>query len=99
MATPIEQQLNGVDNMIYMKSLNTSDGRMLLDVSFQVGMDLDTANVLTQNRVITSYSIHYTKLYETSTARSEDPAPDTMAIVREAVRADKKALVASNLIV
>jgi HAE1 family hydrophobic/amphiphilic exporter-1 len=50
-ATPIEQQLNGVDNMIYMKSLNTSDGRMLLDVSFQVGMDLDTANVLTQNRV------------------------------------------------
>ena len=50
-ATPIEQQVNGVDNMIYMKSLNTSDGRMLLDVSFQVGMDLDTANVLTQNRV------------------------------------------------
>ena len=50
-ATPIEQQMNGVDNMIYMKSLNTSDGRMLLDVSFQVGMDLDTANVLTQNRV------------------------------------------------
>src|SRR6187455_1299655 len=50
-ATPIEQQLNGVDNMIYMKSLNTSDGRMLLDVSFQVGMDLDTAKVLTQNRV------------------------------------------------
>ncbi len=50
-ATPIEQQLNGVDNMIYMKSLNTSDGRMLLDVSFMVGMNLDTANVLTQNRV------------------------------------------------
>ena len=50
-ATPIEQQVNGVDNMIYMKSLNTSDGRMLLDVSFQVGMNLDMANVLTQNRV------------------------------------------------
>ena len=50
-ATPIEQQVNGVDNMIYMKSLNTSDGRMLLDVSFQVGMDRDMANVLTQNRV------------------------------------------------
>jgi HAE1 family hydrophobic/amphiphilic exporter-1 len=50
-ATPIEQQVNGVDNMIYMKSLNTSDGRMLLDVSFQVEMDRDMANVLTQNRV------------------------------------------------
>ena len=50
-ATPIEQQVNGVDRMIYMKSLNTSDGRMLLDVFFEVGMDVDTANVLTQNRV------------------------------------------------
>src|SRR5512132_1624025 len=50
-ATPIEQEVNGVDNLIYMKSSNTSDGRMLLDVNFQVGMDQDIANVLTQNRV------------------------------------------------
>src|SRR4026208_221546 len=50
-ATPIEQQVNGVDNMIYMKSLNTSDGRMLLDVSFEVEMNRDMANVLVQNRV------------------------------------------------
>ena len=50
-ATPIEQQVNGVDNMIYMKSLNTSDGRLQLDVTFQVGMNLDMANVLAQNRV------------------------------------------------
>src|SRR6476619_3735384 len=50
-ATPIEQEVNGVDDMIYMKSSNTSDGRMLLDVNVQVGMDQDTANVLTQNRV------------------------------------------------
>src|SRR5512134_1981605 len=50
-ATPIEQEVNGVDRMIYMKSSNTSDGRMQLDVSFEVGVDQDNANVLTQNRV------------------------------------------------
>jgi HAE1 family hydrophobic/amphiphilic exporter-1 len=50
-ATPIEQEVNGVDNMIYMKSSNTSDGRMQLDVNFTVGVDQDTSNVLTQNRV------------------------------------------------
>ena len=50
-ATPIEQEVNGVDKMIYMKSSNTSDGRMQLDVNFEVGVNQDTANVLTQNRV------------------------------------------------
>jgi HAE1 family hydrophobic/amphiphilic exporter-1 len=50
-ATPIEQEVNGVDRMIYMQSSNTSDGRMLLDVNFEVGVNQDTANVLTQNRV------------------------------------------------
>src|SRR3954469_10262603 len=50
-ATPVEQEVNGVENMIYMKSSNTSDGRMQLDVNFGVGVDQDMANVLTQNRV------------------------------------------------
>lgn len=50
-AAPIEQKVNGVENMIYMNSTNSSDGRMGLDVSFEVGTDLDMANVLTQNRV------------------------------------------------
>ena len=50
-ATPIEQEVNGVEDMIYMKSSNTSDGRMQLDVNFEVGTDQDMANVLTQNRV------------------------------------------------
>jgi HAE1 family hydrophobic/amphiphilic exporter-1 len=53
-ATPIEQEVNGVDRMIYLKSSNTSDGRMLLDVNFEVGTDQDTANVLTQNRASTA---------------------------------------------
>ena len=50
-ATPIEQKVNGVEDMIYMKSINSSDGKMSLEVSFEVGTDLDMANVLTQNRV------------------------------------------------
>ncbi|HET9293865.1 MAG TPA: multidrug efflux RND transporter permease subunit [Gemmatimonadales bacterium] len=50
-ATPVEQEVNGVEGMIYMKSSNTSDGRMQLDVNFQVGTNQDMANVLTQNRV------------------------------------------------
>ena len=49
-ATPIEQQVNGVENMIYMKSVNYN-GTMQLQVSFEVGTDLDNANMLTQNRV------------------------------------------------
>jgi len=50
-ATPVEQEVNGVENMIYMKSSNTSDGRMQLDVNFGVGVNQDMANVLAQNRV------------------------------------------------
>jgi HAE1 family hydrophobic/amphiphilic exporter-1 len=53
-ATPIEQEVNGVESMVYMKSSNTSDGRMQLDVNFEVGTDQDMANVLTQNRVSTA---------------------------------------------
>ncbi len=50
-ATPLEQQINGVDNMIYMKSTNANDGSMNIDVSFDVGTDPDMNTVLTQNRV------------------------------------------------
>jgi HAE1 family hydrophobic/amphiphilic exporter-1 len=50
-ATPIEQKVNGVENMLYMKSINSADGKMNLRVSFEVGTDLDNANMLTQNRV------------------------------------------------
>jgi len=50
-ATPLEQQVNGVDNMLYMKSTNANDGTLKLEVSFEVGSNLDMDNVLTQNRV------------------------------------------------
>src|SRR6476646_9440611 len=48
-ATPIEQQVNGVERMIYMRSTNASDGSARLEVSFDVGTNLDNANMLTQN--------------------------------------------------
>ena len=51
MATPLEQQINGVDNMIYMKSTNANDGTMSIDISFDVGTDPDMNTVLAQNRV------------------------------------------------
>ena len=50
-ATPIEQKVNGVENSIYMKSTNANDGTLTLKVSFDVGSNLDMANVLTQNKL------------------------------------------------
>src|SRR6516225_6352838 len=50
-ATPIEQQVNGVEKMIYMQSINANDGSTTIQVSFEVGTNLDNANMLTQNRV------------------------------------------------
>lgn len=50
-ATPIEQEVNGVERMRYMESRSTNDGRMTLTITFELGTDLDTAQVLVQNRV------------------------------------------------
>ena len=49
--TPIEQQINGSENMIYMSSNSTADGRFSIDVSFELGTSLDIAQVQVQNRV------------------------------------------------
>ncbi|MBN1341685.1 MAG: efflux RND transporter permease subunit [Phycisphaerae bacterium] len=50
-AAPIEQQVNGVENMLYMSSQCTNDGAYNLSVTFKLGTDLDMAQVLVQNRV------------------------------------------------
>src|SRR6266487_3772491 len=74
-ATPIEQEVNGVEDMLYMSSTSTSDGVMSLTVTFKLGTDLNSAQVLVQNRV----SIALPKLPEevrrlgvTTTKRSTD---------------------------
>ncbi|MCE2964281.1 MAG: efflux RND transporter permease subunit [Alphaproteobacteria bacterium] len=50
-ATPLEEQINGVENMLYMNSQAASDGRLTLTVTFKIGTDPDLAQQLVQNRV------------------------------------------------
>jgi multidrug efflux pump subunit AcrB len=50
-ATPLEQEINGVENMLYMSSSSTTDGQMQLTVTFELGTDIDEAQVLVENRV------------------------------------------------
>src|SRR6202008_3112832 len=50
-AAPIEQQVNGVEGMMYMSSQSSNDGSYALDVTFELGTDLNMAQVLVQNRV------------------------------------------------
>ena len=50
-ATPLEQEINGVENMLYMNSQSTGDGKLTVTVTFRIGTDLNVAQNLTQNRV------------------------------------------------
>ena len=51
LAAPIEQEVNGIEDMLYMNSQSTADGAYQLTISFKLGTDLDKAQVLVQNRV------------------------------------------------
>jgi hydrophobe/amphiphile efflux-1 (HAE1) family protein len=53
-STPLEQEINGVDDMLYMLSQATSDGKLTITVTFKLGTDPDEAQVLVQNRVSTA---------------------------------------------
>src|SRR5437762_4674141 len=50
-AAPIEQQVNGVEGMMYMSSQSSNDGSYILDITFELGTDINMAQVLVQNRV------------------------------------------------
>ncbi|WP_374583789.1 efflux RND transporter permease subunit [Pseudoduganella sp.] len=50
-AAPLEEQINGVEGMLYMSSQNTSDGALMLTVTFKIGTDVDKAETAVQNRV------------------------------------------------
>src|SRR3954454_13120529 len=50
-AAPIEQQINGVENMMYMSSTSSADGSYSLTITFEIGTNLDDAQVLVQNRL------------------------------------------------
>ena len=67
---PIEQQINGVENMLYMSSNSTADGKFTISVTFDIGINLDIAQVQVQNRV----AIAQPRLPRTS-ARSASPSP------------------------
>ena len=51
-ATPLEQQVNGIENLQYFSSQSTGDGKLTLTLNFRLGTDLNTALVLTQSRVL-----------------------------------------------
>src|SRR5437867_10787727 len=74
-ATPLEQEVNGVENMLYMSSTSTSDGVTTLTITFKLGTDLNTAQVLVQNRVaiaLPKLPEEVRRLGVTTTKRSPD---------------------------
>ena len=79
-ASPIEQEINGIENMLYMSSQSTNDGSTAITVTFKIGTDLDTAQVLVQNRV----AIAEPRLPEEVRRRgvvARKNAPDLMLVV------------------
>lgn len=91
-AFPIEQQVNGVENMLYMKSTTGNDGTYTLNITFAIGTDSDQAQILVQNRVQAALSQlpdavqqqgvtvrkRSTAILQLYSLQSSDPAQDTL---------------------
>ena len=74
-AAPIEQQVNGVENMLYMSSQCTNDGSYTLTVTFKLGVDLNMAQVLVQNRVSLAMPLLPDVVKQTGVNDPEDDRP------------------------
>ena len=79
-AAPIEQQVSGVENMLYMSSQCTNDGAYVLTVTFKMGMDSDMAQVLVQNRVSLAKPV-IPDLVQREGINVKKQSPSTMMIV------------------
>ena len=79
-AAPIEQQVSGVENMLYMSSQCTNDGTYTLTVTFRLGMDSDMAQVLVQNRVSLAEPV-IPDLVQRQGINVKKQSPSTMMIV------------------
>ena len=80
-ATPIEEQINGVEHMLYMSSQCTNDGAMILTVTFQVGTNLDVAQVQVQNRVAIAQPQSAAGSAAARASRSRKRRPDINVVV------------------
>jgi multidrug efflux pump len=79
-ATPLEQQINGVEDMLYMSSQSTTDGQMALTITFKLGTDLDKAQVLVQNRVAVAEPILPEEVRRSGVTTTKS-SPDLMLVV------------------
>ncbi len=105
-AAPIEQEVNGVENMIYMSSVSSDDGSYTLTVTFEIGTDMDMATVLVQNRVSIATSKlpeevrrqgvttnkQSTSIIQFVTLTSENPQHDVLFLGNYATRSIKDEL-------
>ena len=89
-ALPIEQRVNGVEGMIYMSSLSTSDGQYTLTVTFKIGTDGDKAQILVENRVSSALAVAARERAEAGRADEQevdvDPRDRRPHLARRALR-------------
>ena len=88
-AAPIEEQVNGVEGMMYMSSQSTNDGAYRLAVTFKLGMDSDMAQVLVQNRVSLALPV-IPPLVQNEGINVKKVSPNTMMIVNLVSKDEKQ---------